>query len=338
LEVRYYDTDGDLFYHLAGQVKPPETPTLLSAHTIRTDENGFRLPAQALPAYADYPVLVLGDSFSDAWMVARPWPDVLAEASGQPVLNLAFRGYGPSEYVAIMRRYGASASRQWVLLAYFEGNDLQNIARTERGDNLLANLARDTLRPARFSVQTSPNGQYRYPLALYIGSDFYELAFYDPYIWILNAERPVYAQSQNMARLGQLLGEVKTLAGQACVGLVYLPTKAHIYFQYIEPYGRRWILENGSESVLDEAGWLAEGERQVVDFETLLGRMDNQREAVRAVVEAQGLLFIDMTAPMQSAAAQSQMLYLTYDTHWSQAGHELAGQVVAEVLAGGCEG
>ena len=338
LEVRYTELDGDLFFHLKGQVKPPEDPVLLSAHVIETDGNGFRIPAMRLDDYAEYPIVALGDSFTDAWMVAAPWSDVLARELDTPVLNLAYRGYGTLEEVEVLKEFGGD-DHTWVLLGYFEGNDLQNIGRSAQKDgNVLTNLVREAIAPDDFEIVTSPDGNYRYPLALYIGADFYELAFFDFYIWILNAEREVYDESQNLAAFRAALDELIVESGGACVGVVYMPTKAHIYFRYAEPFGRRWIEENGQRTVTDAEGWIDNGPPEAVDFETLLGRMDNQRDVVQAAVEASGAYFIDLTPVFEDAAAQSQMTYLTYDTHWNQAGHELAGQTVAEFLRGqeGC--
>jgi hypothetical protein len=333
IEVRYSEADGDLFFHLRGQVMPPQDPALLSAHVIETDENGFRVPAMRLDDYADYPIVALGDSYTDAWMVASPWPDVLARELDTPVLNLGYRGYGTLEEVDVLQEFGAD-DHQWVLLGFFEGNDLLNISRTylNQGDNPLAGLVREAIAPDDFTIEESPDGNYRYPLALYIGADFYELAFYDFYIWILNAEREVYEQSQNLAVFRDALDEIIQTSEGACVGVVYMPTKAHIYFRYTEPFGRRWIEQSGLRTTINDAGWIDNGIPEAVDFETLLGRMDNQRDAMQAAVEASGAYFIDLTPVFEQAAAEGQMTYLTYDTHWNQAGQELAGQTVADFL------
>lgn len=335
IEVRYTETDGDLFFHLPGEVRPPPgEPALISAHTLHTDQNGFRIPAMQAPRYADYPIVALGDSFTDAWMVAAPWTDVLAAALETPVLNLAFRGYGTLEEAEVIKKFGAG-THEWVLVGYFEGNDLQNIGQTYQGlngENVFTALLRDATMPKDFEIVESPDGNYRYPLALYIGANFYELAFYDFYIWILNGERATYENSRNIAVFRDALRDIITASGDACVGLVYIPTKAHIYFQYTEPFGRRWILENGLLTGLNSKGWIDGGQAGAVDFDALLGRMNNQRDVIAAVAAELGVHFIDLVPAFQGAAAQGQMLYLKYDTHWNQAGHELAGQQVAQAL------
>lgn len=332
LEVRYTEHHGDLFYSLPGEVRPPENPALLSAHTVVWDENGFRVPAMQRESYADYPIVTLGDSFTDAWMVQFPWGDVLARELDTPVLNLSYRGYGPLEEAEIMRQYGKD-EHQWVLVGFFEGNDLQNVRTSleQENKNPFELLVREAIEPEP-EIVLSEDGNYRYPLALYIGSDFYELAFYDFYLWILNAERQTYADSKNVAELGKALQKIVEASHGACVGLVYMPEKGHIYFPYAEPFGRRWILENGYETILAENGWLEPAKVGTLEFETFLSKLDNQRDVVKELVEGMGVHFIDLTPAFQQKAAESNLLYFKYDTHWNPEGHELAGQTVAEYI------
>lgn len=328
-EVTYTLTDGDLFYHQAGDVKPPAQNEILSQHSIYWDEDGFRQPALTAE---HYPILALGDSFTEAWMVAQPWTDVLAAELDTPVRNLAYRGYGPLEYRAMMEDFG-TGEHEWILMGFFEGNDLQNIATSiqgrETGKNVLADLLEEAFDPPQIEVIENPEGNYRYPLALYIGSDFYELAFYDFYLWILNGEPETYAESRNLRELKTVLEDIAEMSGEACLGFVYLPAKEHIYFPYAEPYGRRWIVENATYTEIGADGWLS-GEPHPENFEQMIGRFDNMRTAVAEVVTAVGWEFIDLTPVFQ--AAQNQMLYLTYDTHWNQAGQILAGQTVADYI------
>lgn len=332
MHVSYYLSDGDLFYHQPGEVKPPPEDVLLSEHVVNWDGDGFRVPAMTTDSY---PIITLGDSFTEGWMVPSPWPDVLATELNTPVRNLSYRGYGPIEERKVMEEYG-EGQHQWVIVAFFEGNDLQNIATslTDADNPNLTSIVRDALQPERPKIVESPDGNYKYPLALYIGSDFYEQAFYEFYLWVLNADKSTYDDSRNLREFVGILGDIKEMAGDACVGVVYLPSKEHIYFPYAEPFGRRWVLEQGVETFLDEEGWLS-GNLEApapVEFDQVLSRLDNMRDSVGEAVTVADWHFIDLTPAFQDAAAQSQMLYLTYDTHWNQAGQTLAGQVVAQYL------
>ncbi len=341
MHVVYTEAMGDIFIHSPGQVAPPEDPAVLSEYTLRWNADGFRVPAQPADAY---PIVALGDSFTEGWQYPLPWPDVVAEASGTPVENLGYRGYGPLEYREIMAEYGAAAPREWVLIGFFGGNDLQNIrTSTERG-GLLDTLLREAIDPddASTTPQTSPDGNYKFPLALYIGAGYYEQAFFEPYIWFLNGEAAVYAESRNMALWRETLAAIMDAAGDACVGVVYLPTKAEIYLPYAEPFGLRWVLETGSRQGLDPDGWISPSTMgdEVIAREELLGNMGYLRDALRTSVTDTGAHFIDLAPAFEAAAAEGEVLYPVYDTHFNAAGHRLAGETIAEYIAGvpGCGG
>src|SRR5688572_25625334 len=63
LHVRFMENQGDLFIAMPGNIRPPEDPQLLAEFDIRWDDNGFRVPAMSAD---EYPILVLGDSFTEA--------------------------------------------------------------------------------------------------------------------------------------------------------------------------------------------------------------------------------------------------------------------------------
>lgn len=99
---------------------------------VRTNSLGLR-DAEPDPS-ARRRVLVLGDSYVYGFGVEaeETFPKV-AEAtlrsSGRPdvaVLNAGVSGYGPLEELALLRRLAGRIGPQVVVLAFFEGNDVQN--------------------------------------------------------------------------------------------------------------------------------------------------------------------------------------------------------------------
>lgn len=338
VDITYRLTDGDIFYNFPGEVKPPEQDAVLSQHVVETDDNGFRLPYWHLATYEEYPIVALGDSYTDAWMVASPWTDLLAEALDTPVLNLGYRGYGPMEYAAMFKEFG-SAGHDWVLIAYFEGNDLENIrdsVRDARTNTGILSQVREAFVPD--AVELVESDSYRYPLGLFIGDDYYEMAFFDPYLWSLNGEPSAYRNSRNVALFDDKLREIMAGSGDACVGVVYIPSKPHIYFPFAEPFGRQSLLEGALQLMVTDDGWLNFTERYAEDFDVLVGRFDHQRDVIGAVVQDAGAVFIDLTPAFQDAALRSEINYLIYDTHWNQDGHRLAAQTIAAAMEGvACE-
>ncbi|NWF67926.1 MAG: hypothetical protein HXY40_02455 [Chloroflexi bacterium] len=338
----FTDYDGDTFRHQPGQVRPPAENRVLEDLYRQSDANGFRLPALTA---SFYPIVALGDSFTDGGQV--PWVDVLARHLNIPVQNLGWSGFGPLEYVQVLRQFGAVPSgerRQWVLIGFFEGNDLGNIQTTyremqENGGRIRLNLQHGTIAavdPSErdYGITTRADDNYLYPLDHVINAVNYPLAYISDYIWWLNGTEDTYRQSQNFALLRQSLQDIQTLAGGACVGLVYIPDKSHIYFQYADPQGnRRWVLENALTLQRDAEGWLSFGALQPTAYEALMANIDNQRYAVQALAQELGIYFIDLVPALQAAALSGEPTYYAYDSHWSMRGHEVAGQAVAQFIA-----
>jgi hypothetical protein len=331
----FRERDGDTFRHQPGFVRPPPGNEILEDFTLRRDENGFREPARR----ADfYPIIALGDSFTEGGPL--PWPDVLAEALDTPVQNLGWRGFGPLQEAEVMRQYGGPG-HDWVLLAYFEGNDLSNIrtAYEHLQTTGALNISRQldpglTQNPP--ALVTQPDGNYLYPLQHQGGGGTYELAYISDYLWWLNGEAGVYQDSRNLALFGQALADIRAAAGEACLAVIYIPTKERIYFPYADPAGnRRYVLENGLTLGLDREGWLSfgEGGPGPVLWDEVASRLDNQRAAIESRTLAADWHFIDLTPAFLTAAETDLPLYYTYDSHWNQGGHALAGRTVADYLS-----
>jgi len=333
LNIRITELDGDLFYSSPGQVRPPENPKVLAEFTANWDENGFRIPAMQADTY---PVIALGDSFTEGWLVEYPWPDVLARETGIPVQNLGFLGWSILQEAAVMHDYGGG-DHQWVLLAYFEGNDLIEIQQSynyqREHDNLLEMLQRVRVDMFHPQIKLSEDGNYKYPLPLHIGDETYELAFHDLYIARLNGARDIFANSRNVSIFREELDKIISDSRNACVGLIYIPTKAHLYLRYADPDARARVLEETDALELDDQNWLQVARPTIaIDFETWESRLNNQRDAISGIVADAGIHFIDLTPEFESAAAKGEMLFYTYDSHWNQDGHDLAGKIIANYL------
>lgn len=334
----FTDYDGDTFRHQPGLVRPPPENRLLEDVVRYNDADGFRRPAQGADRY---PIIAIGDSFTDGGQI--PWTDLLARELDTPVRNLGWSGFGPLEYAEVMKQYGSAdsgADHDWVLVMFFEGNDLSNIQTTyEKGSPVELDLTRnigapitDVRRLDEYTDITLNNeDRYLYPLTHTRpdGSTF-DMAYISDYLWWLNGSRNTYRDSRNVELLGETLRTIKTEAGGACVALVYAPTKEHIYFKFADPEGnRRYVLENALTLLRGDDGWLR-FQTEAVDFETLWGRIDHQREVMVEVAAANGLAFIDLIPAFETAALSDDLAYYPYDSHWSGRGHQTAAQAIAD--------
>lgn len=336
----FTDYDGDTFRHQPGMVRPPAENRLLEDVTRYDDADGFRRPAWVAD---EYPIIALGDSFTDGGQV--PWTDVLAQAVNTPVRNLGWSGFGPLEYAEVMRQYG-TGEHTWVLVMFFEGNDLSNIqtsaAAAAASGTIQLNLTRTISAPItdvrgldQYSdIQLDPTDNYLYPLTHFRpDGTTYALAYISDYLWWLNGSRLTYRQAANIAHLQTALSDIQAHAGDACVALVYAPTKEHIYLRHADPDGnRKFVLENAHELRPGADGWLTFSDRQPITWDILEPRLAHQREVVQQVTEAAGLQFIDLTPALADAAAAGTLTYYPYDSHWNLTGHQLAGETVAAYL------
>lgn len=331
LSVQITELDGDLYHSSPGEVRPPDDPQLLAEFTADWDEDGFRIPARQADRY---PIIALGDSYTEGWLVEYPWPDVLARELNTPVRNLGFLGWSIQQEAIIMRDFG-QGEREWVLLAYFEGNDLSEIHQTyhynEENNNLIGMLER--LRTEMFHPQItlSEDGNYKYPVTLTISGESYEQGFHDFYLGRINASSDELTGSRNVAIFRDELGEIVEDSGDACVAVIFIPTKAHLYMRYAEPEVREGLLESVKQLVRGEDGWLS-AQPGAGNYESWAANVDSQRMIIQEASEEHGVHFIDLTPEFESTVADGAMLYYTYDSHWNQAGHDLAGRVIADYL------
>ncbi len=330
-ERRFIFTDymGDTFYNPPGMVHPPEENRILEDFMLRYDSDGFRLPRMTAE---HYPIIALGDSFTEGGQV--PWVDVLAETLNRPVRNLGWRGLGTLDQARIMEDYGRG-EHDWVLIAYFEGNDLSNIQtaydRLQSEGVLLVNLTQELTNERPQEPVRNPGENYLYPLTHRVGDTTYELAYVSDYLWWLNGTESTFRDSQNMEQLKVALQDIQSAAGEACVALIYIPSKEHIYFPYSDPAGnQRYVLENGLELQLNTEGWLSFGRLTPQNYETLISRLDNQRNVVQEIVQELNLHFIDLVPAFQTDVTEPA--YYIYDSHWSEQGHRIAGEAVADYL------
>lgn len=326
---------GDIFFHTPEWVRVPENPDeILSIHWLAWDGDGFRVPARRADRY---PILALGDSFTEAANVGKPWPDVLAEALGQPVRNLGFRGYGPVEEARILELYGANSGAEVVIVGFFEGNDLSN-AVTADPDNIVLPSQAGQFEIIATDLDAITERDERYPMRIAINGEAHDIVFFEGYLWWLNGATRAFERSLNVEITAQSWRQMRATMPDACLIVAYFPAKPHIYLPYLLPEYHIPVMREARRMV---AG-AGEAMRQIVeatDYDTFLSRLGNQRDALAARAAAEGVILFDTTPALQAAAAEGELLYYTYDTHWNQRGHEVVGQALADFMAdGACAG
>ncbi len=339
MQVDYHLLDGDLFAAMEGRVRPPADNPVLAQIDIAWDAQGFRVPARS----ADhYPLLAFGDSFTESAITTTPWPDALAAALDLPVRNYGYRAYGPREIARVAEETApqhADSPPDWVIWAHFSGNDLGDTdAERSRYDRTLVGVWTelfDNLTPTVIPAHDSP-AHFDFPMPVIIGGNYYDMAFLSYYLaWMLEPEGG-YADSQPYQTLRESLTRAAAAYPDSCRLLVYLPTKEQLYYPYIHPDARQWMRGIAQQPVV-EAGtgdiWLRNTPVSAEDEATFIDSMTGQRDMLAALADSLGgWHFLDLTPTFAEAVARGELVYLRYDTHWNQAGHDLAAAQIAAFL------
>lgn len=98
---------------------------------LRMDALGFCNPPEDDPDRTHIPIIAIGDSFTACHAPApeRTWPSVLGRNLGRGAYNLGRGGYGPYEYLELLRLFGLAKTPEVVVMQIYEGNDLRDAAR-----------------------------------------------------------------------------------------------------------------------------------------------------------------------------------------------------------------
>jgi hypothetical protein len=335
-------SDGDLYHYMQGKIVPlsPDQDGVVAHVHMITDANGFR---NSPPEEATYDMVALGDSFTRASGVATAWPQKLAEYTGRDVLNLGDVGFGPQDELKVLQEYGVKKQPQWVIMAYFEGNDLYDAAAYEQATPFIL------LRFGRYMVDQSieawhearrggsqpeqvPN--YRYPIMVTIDDTDLEMAFFSYYMVWLSADREAIKSSQNYRLVTETILQVHELseATGAHLLLVYVPSKEHVYLPYLTNAD---ILERVFADVpsieLDQEGFL-QFTRERATPELTRQHMDDQSHLLADFAAEHKILYLDLTSTFQAEAGTGAELYYSFDTHWNQAGHDLAAETIDKYI------
>ncbi|MBE7560142.1 hypothetical protein HS125_14855 [bacterium] len=344
--------DGDL-YHL-GHAFPTdwelENLDRTPSPELVLDARGFR----GLSGRGDRRLLFLGDSFVDNWRypLADNWCNRVGAALARQVVVMGVGGYGvPQEAIALHQHFSAYRPHG-VLHCIFTGNDIYDAqvftAWRASGLPLWQWEIRDS-RPlersptlAYAAALFSPFWQRRHeeraarwktdnlqPFRGVIGGASMTLAFHPIYL------RNVAASS---AEIMAQPGWPPTVAGLvACrrlcekhgarYGLVILPSKADVYLPHILDQVDGLALLRAAEAPPYTPGHAHRFK------EAVKSHRNGTAAAVAAWAKEAGVPVYDLSPAFFAAADEGKQTYLSFDTHWNDAGHRLAAETLASLLA-----
>ncbi len=338
LDVEFRASSGDLFAWMPGLIRPPKEDTLLAKYLLAWDTDGFREPARQA---GHYPIAAFGDSFTEGPNVELPWPDRLAETLQVPVRNFGYRGYGPLEVGKAVQEFARKEPRTWLLFAFFAGNDLEDTNRSQAilGRSpfyLLPFLVKQSAENVATKVAPPPGDRYVFPMPVIIGGNYYEMAFLPDYLWTQYAPPQGFAASKTFTILSQALDSMASATGsETCRALVFVPTKEQLYYPYIYPTEHQWLRILGQQLIINDKGLLEFQPHPYTDSDEqyLLAHLNDQHDAIaKLVMSKPDWRFIDLLPAFQEAVRRGELLYYPFDTHWNQAGHDLAARIIASAM------
>lgn len=331
-------SDGDLYYYMRGKIVPlsPDQNHVIAHVHMMTDAHGFR---NSPPEKARYGIVALGDSFTKASGVASPWTQKLAEYTGTDVLNLGEVGLGPQDELKVLQQYGLKKHPDWVIMAYFEGNDLYDAASYEQANPFIVlrfgryvlDRSVDAWHEMRSGGGSAANtSHYLYPITIAINHKDLEMTFFSYYISWLSVNREAIESSQDYRLAKETILQVQKLSETAETHflLVYVPSKEHVYLPYLNDADiRARVFSDVPTIKLDEAGFL-QFTSEIATPESARQHMDDQADLLADFASANHIRFLNLTPVFQEEADTGAELYYPFDTHWNQLGHDLAAETI----------
>ncbi|MGB7341925.1 MAG: SGNH/GDSL hydrolase family protein [Phototrophicaceae bacterium] len=332
--VVFRSGNGDILFWQSEFIQPLENPEeILSVHRLQGDENGFRLPARPSDTYR---VVALGDSYTEGANVARPWSDEFAAASGLATQNLGFRGYGMTHYTWAWEQYGIQEDPDVVIIGFFGGNDVFTAGLGEEPPFDPPNLGSgDELDLEIVTDYTENDEDLRiYPIYTENGTP---ITFLSTYIGWMNAAPDQLEGSVNYQVIADNLRQIRdTASDDTCLVFAYFPSKPEVYFPYLNQDDYPDLIAGQRTVLINSDGTL----HIVEDFTITLNRVMEWRLNTGIVMtelaDSLGYEAINLHTTFDERAANGEMLYYTYDTHWNQAGQTLAGETIADFVEAQC--
>lgn len=312
-----------------------------------TDDHGF--PNEPAEWQAQYDIVLAGDSFTIRTAPVT-WIERLEQHAGQEILALGAPSWSTLNQSEAIRQFGLDKQPNYVLLMFFEGNDIINTAQyLERQDSGLdwreydlqgVSFYRRLLTPHFASyfwqklfpppVEETPD--YRYPIVANTEAGPIETVFKDIHLLPLSADYDTLAASDEFTAVKNALISLNddVAAQGATLVVVYIPSKEHVLWSRVwDPVDVNNVLERTVTVTLSE------GEHGKLQWEPTYLTYDRFNETTQAQERLMadftadaGIHFLNLTPVFWQGSIEQGELYHYGDPHWNQAGNDLAADTI----------
>jgi len=322
-------------------------------YKFQTDEMGF--PNDEYKWRDQYDMIIAGDSFT-LRTAPKAWIESLRDLTGMSILTLGAPSWGPLNETEAIKMYGLDKKPKWILLMYFEGNDLFNteeyLQRKATGlswkeyDFQNTPITQQVIMPYMIAYwfqqitgigKPDPNTtHYRYPVTASTEAGPIQMVLKDFHLLPMSADYNTMAISDEFAAIKKSLIEMNQLAKDQGTRflLVYVPSKEHAYWSRIwDPTDVNNILARSVTVKLSEGDhghfiW----DPQYLSFDVFNKNHNAQEMLLTDFARDNGIEFLNLTPTFWQNGIQHGELYQYADPHWNQAGNDLAAQTIAEYV------
>ena len=291
---------------------------------LKYDKNGFRNDENITRA----DIAVIGDSYVESPMLPSSMLATtrLAKLTQKTVANLGQSGYGPQQELAVLKRYALPLHPKSVVWVFYEGNDLRDARKYDEKVSFLKSNrnAIDSLWDRSFTrnLLSWLTGMIRGCTPVHAAKDVITPAI------VMGPEQRkhlVYLKGRSSTvgltrqELGALTTSVAAMAEayrlvQADGGrflVVFAPTAYRVYHDIAD-------FKQAGENIPQ---W---------DLNDLPDRLRRMISEISPDID-----YLDLTPALKSAAKHNTLVFLSDDTHWSNEGHRVVSEALAEAFTRG---
>jgi hypothetical protein len=322
-------------------------------YIFKTDEMGF--PNSQYEWQDKYDIIIAGDSFTIRTAPVT-WIERLQEKSGQDILTLGAPSWSTLNQAEAIRKFGLDKNPEWVILMFFEGNDLINTGQyLERRDSGLnwkeydmqgVSWKRRLLTPhlfAYFITYFNPEDEvvaepkrYRYPVAFSSMAGEIDTVLKDVHLLPLSGDYDTLALSDEFIVVSKTLLALRdeVEAQGARFLFVYIPAKEHVLWLRIwDSVDVNHILERTVTVRLSNGdNGRLQYDPHYLSYDQFTTNHNAQERLFIDFTTESGIEFLNLTPMFIEQTIARGELYHYADPHWNQVGNDLAADAIWDYL------
>ncbi len=310
------------------------------------DSWGFR--NKSVPETAD--IVAVGDShtYGISATASNSWPSILQNLSGKQIYNISLGGYGPAEYLYLMKDKALKLNPAIIIVGLYLGNDLKNAFTSVYNIPFWKNLrdpefqfnhddnqsVKDTSKYSMGNWLAGHSMIYRIISSSFIGDYLRQrrrinkgeeiIMFSNKESGIrtgftpaerlkgLDLDNPEVAEGLRLS-LG-FINQMKEIAWDNNVRLVVLiiPTKESVYAQFIE----------GNDKFLNSTG-----------IDLLIRNERRANDIIKMYLKEHGIDYIDLLDSLRNASGKAQIYPGNFGGHANKNGYRIFAETIYQHLS-----